>query len=172
MIVKWLRDDPDDHRRKPAQLSTERAALEFLAELDSTLAPRLVAADSASMDPGCGFLVLEDVAPREPLRSVLLRQGAPQSAALLISFARALGRLHTLTIGKADQYYTRRGRLGPVDRQAEVERFLRGWRAGLQHMDNAGVAMTTAASHELDGVVAELTNPGAFLAFSSGDPGG
>ncbi len=171
VIVKWLRDNPNDVRRNPRQLSTEKAALEFLAEVDETLAPRVLAADTPSMDPGSGFLVLEDVAPREPLRAVLLRQGAQRSAALLISFARALGRLHSLTIGKADYFYTRRGRLGAVDRQAEVERFLSGWRTGVQHMDDAGVAMTTAASRELDGVVAELINPGAFLAFSSGDPG-
>ena len=171
IVVKWLRDNPNDVRRDPAQLSTERAALEFLAGVDSTLTPRLLAADTAGTDPRCGFLALEDVAPREPLRAILLRQGARDSAALLTSFARSLGRLHIQTMGRADDYYTRRRRLGFVDRQADLERFFGDWRTGVRHVHDAGVEMTTAASNELAGVVAELINPGAFLAFSNGDPG-
>jgi hypothetical protein len=170
VVVKWLRDNPDDTRRDPAQLHTEQAALRFVAELDPALAPRLLAADSALTDPHGSILVLEDLAPREPLRDVLLRQGPERSAGLLRSFARALGRLHAVSVGQAGAYYSR-DRLGPVDGRADIERFIRDWRAGAERMAEAGVVMTTAAAHELAGIVAGLTSPTGFLAFSNGDPG-
>jgi hypothetical protein len=171
VVVKWLRDNPDDMRGEPAQLHTEQAALEFVAELDPALAPRLLVADTASTDPRDRILVLEDLAPREPLREVLLRQGPERSAGLLTSFARALGRLHAASAGQADAYYSRRNKLGPVDPRADIERFLGPWRAGAQRMTDVGVGMTTAATHELAGIVTGLARPSAFLAFSNGDPG-
>lgn len=171
VVVKWVRDNPGDVRKDPAQLHAERAALEFVAELDPALAPRLLAADTASRDPHDRILVLEDLAPREPLRDVLLREGPERSAGLLASFARALGRLHAASAGRADAYYRCRSRLGPVDRRADIERFLADWRAGAQRMADAGVVMTTAATHELAGIVTELADPCPFLAFSNGDPG-
>ena len=171
VVVKWLRDNRDDMRTDPAQLLTERAALEFVAELDPALAPRLLAADTALMDPHGSILVLEDLAPREPLREVLQRDGPERAAGLLRSFARALGRLHAVSAGQADAYYSRQSRLGPVDRRADIERFLGGWRAGVQRMADAGAVMTGAAVHELAGILTELASPSAFLAFSNGDPG-
>lgn len=170
VVVKWLREDPDDVRRDPAQLRTEQAALEFLAELDSTLAPRLLVADTSPTDRPGGILVLEDVAPREPLRAILLREGSQRAAGLLVSFARALGRLHAVTVGRAAAYDARRWP-GSVDPEADIERFLGDWRTGVHHMDGAGVTMTAAATRELDGIVTEFANPGVFLAFSNGDPG-
>jgi hypothetical protein len=122
-------------------------------------------------DPHGRILVLEDLAPRKPLREVLLCEGPERSAVLLTSFARALGRLHAVSVGQADAYYSRRSRLGPVDRRADIERFLRDWPAGVQRMADAGVVMTAAATHELAGIVAELASTSAFLAFSNGDPG-
>lgn len=76
---------------------------------------------------------------------------------------------HASTPGHA--YHSRRSRLGPVDHRASIERFLGDWSAGVQQMADAGVVMTTAAMHELAGVVTELASPSAFLTFSNGDPG-
>ena len=171
VVVKWLRDNPEDIRRDPAQLHTEQAALEFVAELDPALAPRLLAADTALTDPHGRILVLEDLAPRKPLLEVLLCEGPERCAGLLASFARALGRLHAVSVGQAEAYYSRRSRLGPVDRRADIERFAGDRRAGAQRMADAGVVMTTAAMHELAGIVTELAGPSGFLAFSNGDPG-
>lgn len=171
VVVKWLRDNPDDIRRDPAQLHTEHAALKFVAELDPALAPRLLVADTALMDPRGGILVLEDLAPREALREILLREGPERPGGLLTSFARALGRLHAVSVGQADAYYSRRSKLGPVDRRADIERFLGPWRAGAQRLADAGVVMTTAATHEFADIVTGLASPSAFLAFSNGDPG-
>jgi Phosphotransferase enzyme family len=171
VVVKWLRDDPDDIRSDPAQLHTEQAALEFVAELDPALTPRLLAAGTVSTDSRDRILILEDLAPREPLREALLREGPERSARMLASFARALGRLHAVSAGQADAYYSRRSRLGPVDRRADIEHFFRDWRAGAQRMADAGVVMTTAAAYEVADIVTELARPSAFLAFSSGDPG-
>lgn len=171
VVVKWLRDNPNDARRDPAQLSAEQAALEFLADVRAPLSPRLLAADTVPGNLRSGILVLEDLSPREPLRAILLREGQQRAGPLLLGYARALGRLHSLTLGRADTYYTRRRKLGPVDPQADIEQFVGACGAGVQHMDHAGAAMTATASHELAGALTELTNPGPFLAFSNGDPG-
>jgi hypothetical protein len=80
VVVKWLRDNPKDVRRDPAQLSTEQAALEFLAEVDPPLTSRLLAADTTSANPQSGLVVLEDVSPREPLRAILQRDQGQSDA--------------------------------------------------------------------------------------------
>ncbi|MET9023785.1 hypothetical protein ABZV93_27805 [Actinopolymorpha sp. NPDC004070] len=171
VVVKWLRDTAGGVRTDPVQLLTEQAALEFLADVDPDLAPALVAADTAGADPRNGFLVFEDAAPREPLRSILLRDGPRPAAPLLTAFARSLAHLHAGTLGRADAYYDRRLRLGPVDRQTDIERFLGKWRTGVGHMSDAGVAMPAAATRELAGITADIADPGPFLAFSNGDAG-
>lgn len=167
-IVKWLRTSPEDVRTKPAQLATERSALEFVAELDATLAPRLLAADLAPADPGAGFLVLEDLDPREPLRQVLLDHGLEAAGERLRGFGRALGRLHAASVGRSEEYYAiRKG----IDPKAGIELSLGRWRDGVRQLEEAGAAMPSAAAAELADVVRELSDPGPFFVLSSGDPG-
>ena len=170
-VVKWLRDTPGDVRTDPTQLLTEEAALEFLADVDPHLAPAVLAVDTAGADPRNGFLVFEDMAPREPLRSILLRDGPRRAAPLLTAFARTLARLHAVTLGRANAYYSRRGKLGPVDRYADAGEFVGNWPTGVRYLSDAGVAMSAAATRELTDIADELANPGGLLAFSNGDPG-
>ena len=61
VVVKWFREHPTGFRTDPAQVLTERVALEFLAELGVDLAPRVLASD-----PAAGVLVLEDLGPQSP----------------------------------------------------------------------------------------------------------
>ena len=171
VIVKWLRGDGTDQRRNPAQLHTECAALGFLADVDATLAPRLLAADLPSDDPGGGFLVLEDLGALEPLREVVLRDGAQLSRPRLADYAAAFGRLHAVTRGRTRIYYERRARLGPIDPGADVAHVLGQWRDGVRHTAHIGAAMDATAERELAGVVAAVSEPGPFLAFSNGDCG-
>lgn len=168
VVVKWLRDTPGDVRTRPEQLATERSALEFVAGLDPALAPRLLAADTAPADPSSGFLVLEDLTPREPLRAFLLRHGVEPAAERLRDFGRALARLHAASVGRAAEYYAARP---GVDPRAGIQSSLGLWQDGVRLLEDAGAPMPTAAAAELADVVRELSDPGPFFAFSSGDPG-
>lgn len=75
VIVKWQRDDPSGLRSDIERLQTESLALDFLASVDHSLAPRLLAAE---FEPHPAVLVLEDLAPRDPLRDIIARDGVPR----------------------------------------------------------------------------------------------
>jgi hypothetical protein len=167
VIVKGLREDRNGARTDPRQVLTEKAALEFLADLALHVAPRLLAGDL-----GANILVLEDLAPRVPLAAVL-RGGDPQEAEMgLSAFARALGGLSAATVGHEDAYYARRSALGPVEPQVERERFMgSGWSETRGYTEALGVAPSSQVETELAAVVAEIAEPGPFLSFSNGDAG-
>ncbi|MGH3487440.1 MAG: hypothetical protein ACRDP8_05920 [Actinopolymorphaceae bacterium] len=166
VIVKWLRDHPTGFRTDPRQVRTERAALEFLAELGFRCVPQVLASDLAA-----GILVLEDLAPRVPLASLLRDGGVPPSTGRLVTFARAVGQLAAATRWHADAYYARRATLGPFDPN-ETERVLgHRWNETSRHMDALALSMSDAAGRDLASIVAELANPGPFLTFTNGDMG-
>jgi hypothetical protein len=169
VIVKWLREDPSEFRTDPAQVCTERAALEFLAELGVDLAPRPVASDLTA-----GVLALEDLAPRVPLADRIRRCGAGAADAKsgLMAFARTMGQLHAATAGHAETYYARRRAYGPVDPQVERLRFMgRRWPQTRRRIEELGVPMPLRAEQELASAHTVLAEPGPFLAFSNGDAG-
>lgn len=166
VVVKWLRDDPRGLRIDPRQIATEQAALEFLAEIGFPHAPRLIAADRAA-----GMLALEDLSPCTPLADLLRRQGAAASAAVLLAFARTMGELGAATAGRSAAYDAIRGRYGPVDPQAGRERGLGPlWPDAWRRLAELGLPMTSPVERDLAGAVETLLHPGAFLAFSNGDP--
>lgn len=167
VIVKGLREDPNGSRTDPRQVLTEKAALEFLADLGLRIAPRLLAGDI-----GANLLVLQDLAPRIPLAAVL-QGGDPEKAKNgLSAFARALGELSAATVGLEDTYYARRSALGSVDPRAERVRFMgNGWTETRGYTEALGVAPSGQVETELASVVAEIADPGPFLSFSNGDAG-
>lgn len=166
VIVKRLRDDPDGLRTDPARTLTERASLEFLAGLGVDVGPALLAVDEAA-----GVLVLEDLAPRVSLFD-LLRDGDPVAAVGLRAFARAMGALHAATAGHADEYYARRSRLGPINRDRDHRRVL-GEASRLVPISFAefGVDLRAGAEAELAEARRLLFDRGPFIAFSNGDAG-
>jgi len=166
VIVKRLRDDPAGLRTDPARTRTERASLEFLAGLGVEVGPALLAADEAA-----GVLVLEDLAPRVALFD-LLRDGDPAASAGLRAFAIAMGRLHAATAGHADEYYARRARFGPIDRNRDHRRVL-GEASRLAPISFAefGVDLRAGAEAELAEARRLLFDRGPFIAFSNGDAG-
>jgi hypothetical protein len=166
VIVKWLRDDPNGFRTDRAQVWTERAALEFLEGLGVGLAPRLIAADAES-----DVLILEDLAPRVAL-DVLLRADPDEAQLGLSTFARALGELHSSTVGYAPVYDAKRQTLGPFDPRSEHLRFLgTRWRETRRLVQGMGLAMPAAAEREMATLQHTLEEPGPFLALSNGDSG-
>ncbi|MFJ2960161.1 hypothetical protein [Streptomyces sp. NPDC087270] len=150
------------------RLHTELAALRFLSEdLGLALAPRVVAADLSE-----GIVVLEDLAPRTALDELLRRDGAAAHSDRLVTFARARGELNAATAGYADTYRARRSSSGPSNPEAgHVDRFAR--LLDEAHGDGPtalpGAPVTGRAETELSSALAELSEPGPFLAFSNGD---
>jgi hypothetical protein len=155
VIVKWGRG-AEDERAELERLLAERSALEFLSGFDLT--PDLLAA-------GDGLLVMEDLGPRPSLRELLLEG----DASALVDFAAALGRLHAATVGRAKEYYAGPGAW--ADPRADREAFLASWKDGVDHLAAFGSPLSKAAAHELSEVIAEILEPGPFLALSNGDVG-
>lgn len=165
VIVKWVRTEAGEGRSQPARLGVERAALQHVGSLASRLVPHVLAGGTDS-----GLLVLEDLAPREPLRAILLRVGPIAAHQELIDFARALGALHAATARTAGAFYGRRRVDVAAGLAADLSASVAEFRVGVERLEAVGVPMSTAARHELAGVVDRVLDPGPLLALSNGDP--
>ncbi|SDI86753.1 hypothetical protein SAMN05421869_107309 [Nonomuraea jiangxiensis] len=167
VIIKWMGSHAGAAQTEAWRLRTEVAALRFLSEdLGLGLAPRVLAEDFAA-----GRVILEDLAPRTALDVLLRRDGAEPHAERLVAFARARGELGAFTAGRAEPYYRRRSRLGTVDPAADRLGRVAGLRrTGLSQTEVLGVPVSGAVEHDLALALAELSDPGPFLALSSGDP--
>ncbi|NUP36512.1 MAG: phosphotransferase [Streptomyces sp.] len=166
VVVKWTEGGHVQARTAVWRVRTELAALQFLRDdVGVGLAPRLIAADVAA-----GHLVLEDLAPRTALDQLLRRDGAAAHGERLAAFAQARGELNAATAGRAEAYYARRARLGPVDRGDDrAGRFASYRDTGIEHAVALGAPLEGRAATELAAAVAELRAPGPFLALSNGD---
>ncbi|MEU1285022.1 hypothetical protein [Kitasatospora sp. NPDC005856] len=166
VIVKWVRTHPIETHAESWRLCAELAALRFLSDdLNLALTPRVIAADLSA-----GLVAMEDLAPRTALDHLLRRDGAAAHADRLVAFARARGELSAATVGHADTYHARRAALGPIDPAANlVGRFARLRGEALRQAAALGVPVTGPAENELGTVLAELSDPGPFLALSNGD---
>jgi aminoglycoside phosphotransferase (APT) family kinase protein len=89
------RGEPD-HRRRGRGFGVELAALEFLSAMPEPIAPRLLGADTRA-----GILVMEDLPPGPSLAGSLLTGERDRARADLVAYARALGSLHTWSMGRA-----------------------------------------------------------------------
>ncbi|WP_143591193.1 phosphotransferase [Thermoactinospora rubra] len=167
VIVKWAGPHVDGRHTEAWRLRTEVSALRFLSEdLRVDLAPRVLAEDLLA-----GRVILEDLAPRVALDGLLRRDGVAAHAERLEAFARARGELGAVTAGQAERYYRRRERLGPVDAEADrLGHVARLRREGLSQAGLLGVPVTGAVEREFALALAELADPGPFLALSNGDP--
>jgi hypothetical protein len=166
VIVKWLREDPNNWRTDLSQVATEQSALAFLAEIGFRQAPRLIAADHAQ-----GVLILEDARPRTTLADQLRRHPLGSLAEQRRAFARVMGELGAVTAGKAAVYEQRRALFGAFDPSAVRANVLGPeWPRVESMLESGVVSMPVQVRHELAAVVDALTEPGPFLAFSNGDP--
>ena len=86
--------------------NAELAALEFLSPMQNPVAPRLLGAD-----PTAGILVMEDLGPGTSLADSLLADDGARAEADLVSYARALGRMHAWSIGRSREYAKIRARI-------------------------------------------------------------
>ncbi|GAB3924707.1 hypothetical protein GCM10011575_04080 [Microlunatus endophyticus] len=166
LVAKWLRSNAMGWRTDPQQMLAEAEGLRFVAGLAQELVPAVIA---ANWDPGSGGVVLlEDLAPREPLDAVIRRRGASATEGGRRSFARAMGRLAAVTAGRdrrfpggaIDPALARRKRLGLLGPPWEEQRHL---------LERFGVRIPQAAEQEVDKLQGLLAEPGPFLALSNGD---
>lgn len=167
VIVKLRR--PESHSRSaPQGLRNERAALEFLTSIGGAFGPRLLAADD-------GMLIMEDLGAGPALEDLLVGSDAVAAEDGLVAFAIALGRLHAITMGHAEEFYALRRRLGPVDPAYDRPSILgddlgRSWSRLRQIVaERPYLPATNRAGPDVDELMRVLSEPGGYLAFSQGD---
>jgi len=102
-VVLKRRDRPD--RRGGQAFGVELVALEYLNAMPVPVAPRLLGADTEA-----GILLLEDLGEGASLADSLLAGGRGRVRADLIAYARALGSLHTWSMGRAGELAELRAR--------------------------------------------------------------
>lgn len=168
VIAKWLRSDSNGFRIDPVQVRTEAVALDFVNELAPGLAPALLASDFT--DPAAGVLLLEDLAPRQPLDDLIRRTGAGATTPARRAFARALGELHAATADHEHSFVRRLSEFAPVDVMARRLRPLgMPWPRNRDMTEQFGVLAPTKVEEEMAEVHAVLGEPGPFLSLSNGD---
>lgn len=168
VIVKCLRPEGYGLRSAGELARCEHAALTFIADdLGLGLAPRLYAAS-----PDSRLLVMEDLHPQTELAGQLRRDGlTPVLDDELTAFARSAGELAAASVGRAALFDVRRTALGTGAGQLDdgEHAHIGLWRNGLAGAAAFGVPLTAAAEHDLAAAVAELADPGPFLALTNGD---
>ncbi|MEL5953988.1 hypothetical protein AADR41_04220 [Streptomyces sp. CLV115] len=168
VVVKCLRPEGYGLRSAEELARCEHAALALIADdLRLDLAPGLHAAS-----PDSRLLVLEDLHPRSELAELLHRDGhTPALDAELTAFASSLGELAAASAGRGALFNARRTALGTgTDRLGDWEHAHTGlWRIGLVQAAAFGVPLPAAAERDLEAAVAELAEPGPFLALTNGD---
>jgi len=167
VIVRLLRDDPA--RTGMTRLHNERAALEFLEAIGSTLAPRFIADDAAT-----GILISEDLGPCPSLLDLLLGDDPLAARHGLLAFAHSIGTLHAQTAGRAATYAGYRARLRSTVADAEDSsvrvRVLQHWSQVQDAVLRLDLPPPVGVDTDVETVVTSLATPGPLLALSSGDP--
>ena len=137
-------------------LHSEQAALQYLAAIGSSLAPRFLAGGSA-----VGFLVTEDLGAHPSLLDLLLGEDPQAARQGILVFARGLGMLHAQTAGR------------PEGSQATLPAVRVPVAEHWQQVKEAVAQLELPAPHGVDGDVEALAHllaePGDCLALSSGD---
>lgn len=167
VAAKWLRSDPTGWRTDPRQMMVEAMALGFVAELAPGLVPAVIAAES---DPGSGGVVLlEDLAPREPLDAIIRREGPTPTEDARRKFARAMGRLAAATADHDQEFLARLGTFASDQRELRLRLMGPPWPQQRKLLQDFGVRVPPAAEQEVDKLQQLLVDPGPFLALSNGD---
>ncbi len=160
--------DPKALRGPACRLFNEWAGLRFLSEIanDASPAPRFYGGNRQA-----GVIVIEDLGNGHRLDHLLLGDDAAMATTGLIEWAQALGRLHALTVGQRSIYDTLRNALGPREKATSItERHRRLLDCLKQACDVVGVKPHRGCQQDLPTVAAALAAPGAFDAYTHGDP--
>ena len=144
------------------------AGLKFLSEISDGDSP---AAQFYGGDREKGLMVIEDLGDGRNFYGSLRGESSVAATGELIKLARALGKMHALTIDKKTAYDSIRDRLGPRDRPPSMTG---EWRRLVAKLDEVcgriGVKPHRGAKTEMKTVAAFIAAPGPFLAYTHGDP--
>lgn len=144
------------------------AGLEFLGEISDGNSP---AAQFYGGDREKGLMVIEDLGDGRNFYGSLRGESASAATGELIKLARALGKMHSLTIRKQAVYDNIRDPLGPREKPPSTTS---EWRRLVEKLDEVcgrvGVKPHRGAKTEMKTVAAFIAAPGPFLAYTHGDP--
>jgi hypothetical protein len=130
------------------------------------VAPRLLGGDVAT-----ATIVMERLPPGPSLAGLLLGADADAARRGLVGLARAMGRMHGASLGRAHDFELRRTGLSPspsvrhhvVRRLPGLLRRFDGWTA------KVGIATPSGVADDLERVRMAMIRPGPFLALVHGD---
>ena len=144
------------------------AGLEFLSKISGGDSP---AAQFYGGNREKGLMVIEDLGDGRNFYGSLRGESPTAATAELIKLARALGKMHALTIRQKAVYDNIRDRLGPRDRPPSMTD---EWRRLVGKLDEVcgriGVKPHRGAKTEMKTVAAFIAAPGRFSAYTHGDP--
>jgi hypothetical protein len=148
----------------------EWAGAQFLSGLagDAPPGPRFYAGDRT-----LGFIVLEDLGEGQSLADLLLGENAARAEAGLLAFASTLGRMHALTIGRAEEYERLRDALGKstlTPQAAYADHFRECLEQFHQGCRGLGTEPVAGFDAECEAAVTSVQAAGPFLAYTHGDP--
>ena len=156
VLVKWLRSNPAGFRVDRRQIATEAAALELVGQLAPGVGPSLRGHSREH-----ALLLIEDLAPRRTLHSVLADGLSPAGLAGLHAYASTMARLHAATTGREHH--------GPWDPAAQLPL---GREPATELLDSGALTPATpAVRRDVEAALRAMEDPGPFAAFSNGDSG-
>jgi hypothetical protein len=140
-------------------LRNERAALEYLDEIGSSLAPRFLAGGNAA-----GFLVTEDLGTHPSLLDLLLGEDSEAARQGSLAFAQGLGRLHAQTAGRTKDHRVAL----PIVHVPVAEH----WQQVRDAVTQLELPALQGVDGDIESLIRLLAESGDCLALSSGDPSG
>lgn len=163
--------DPTDLTATSAagRLLNEWAGFQFVGQLpvEPALCPQFLAGDRAA-----GIIVLEDLGDGPCLADLLQGTDAGRAREGLLAYARDLGRLHAATHGCADQLAAISDQTGlpPSSRKSTIPvQFWEGLARLREVCSRLGAGWSPTVEGEIASLVAAVTRPGPFAAFTAGD---
>ena len=174
VIVKKVltTDGTEFHPNSPDEMVprffNDWAGLEFLSEVLDGDSP---AAQFYGGNREKGIMVIEDLGDGRNFYGSLRGESSTAATAELIKLARALGKMHALTIHKKAVYDSIRDRLGSRDKPPSMTS---EWQRLMKKLDEicgrVGVKSHRGTKTEMKTVAAFSAAPGPFLAYTHGDP--
>lgn len=147
-------------------LANEAIALRLLAGTD--LAPLLIASDLER-----GVVVMSDLAPAPTVDDIIRGDDSAAATAALVALARAIGRMHALTAGFSDDERSAIRSEAPRDARVRFGHWpgVDAWQEVERATASLGFPDASAARDDIAIVMAELDEPGPYLALSHTDTG-
>jgi hypothetical protein len=168
IVKRWRIDEQDPNSREfsASLLAREWASIRLLSTVlgGASPAPQLYAGDLSE-----GFLVMEDLGDRQPLKEALWGGDRSKGAQALVVYGDILGQVHGKTANQSDLFTTLQRQLNPHYTEPN-ENYLDMFQAPIQTLERIGIEISPSALDDIGEASRKLTQPGNFTAFGQGDP--